>query len=109
MYIDTCDYYNVNPYADVNYGERPVIQIENQLTADNHKILVIRDSFCDCVVSCLAIAEKNIDALDIRQFTGSVKAYIKESNPDVVIVMYTTGNLGGDIDYTTHRDVFDFR
>jgi hypothetical protein len=86
-----------------------LIQIENQLEADNHKILIIRDSFSDCVISCLALAEKNVDSLDIRYFTGSVKAYIEQSAPDLVIVMYNPSEISGEIDYSTHTDAFDFR
>jgi LmbE family N-acetylglucosaminyl deacetylase len=59
------------------------------------------------VISCLALAEKNIDAIDLRHFTGSVKKYIEESKPDLVIVMYNV--IGGDINYSTHKDKFDFR
>jgi hypothetical protein len=105
--IEECDYYNKNPYAGCNWGDRPLIQIENQLNADDHKILLIHDSFGDCVISCLALAEKNIDAIDLRHFTGSVKKYIEESKPDLVIVMYNV--IGGDINYSTHKDKFDFR
>jgi hypothetical protein len=107
--IETCNYYKSDPYHTCNYGDQPLIQIENQLTADDHKILIIHDSFGDCVISCLALAEKNVDSLDIRHFTGSVKSYIEENSPDLVIVMYNAENAAGEIDYTTHTDEFDFR
>jgi hypothetical protein len=107
--IEECDYYNKNPYGGCNYADQPLIQIENQLTADEHKILIIGDSFDNCVISCLALAEKNVDSLDLRHFTGSVKSYIEESQPDIVMVMYHAGAVGGDIDYSTHKDEFDFR
>jgi hypothetical protein len=107
--INNCDYYYKNPYGACNYGDQPLIKIENQLNAEDHKILIIRDSFGDCMISCLALAEKNVDALDLRYFTGSVKAYIEESEPDLVIVMYTPSSVGGDISYSTHDGFFDFR
>jgi hypothetical protein len=107
--INKCDYYNSNPYSGCNYGEQPLIQIENRLTAEDHKILMIRDSFSDCVISCLALAEKNVDSMDIRYFTGSVKTYIEESSPDLVIVMYNAGGVGGELDDSGHDDIFDFR
>ena len=46
--------------------------------------------------------------LDVRHFTGSVKNYIAVHKPDVVIVMYT-GSLSGSIDWSSHKDEFDFR
>jgi hypothetical protein len=107
--IEDCDYYNKNPYGGCNYGEQPLIQIENQLTADDHKILIISDSFSDCMISCLALAERYIDCIDLRRFNGSLKAYIEESQPDIVMIMYTAGAVGGDIDYSTNTDTFDFR
>jgi hypothetical protein len=107
--VEECDYYNKNPYAACNYGDQPLIQIENQQASDDHKILIIHDSFCDSVISCLALAEKNVDSLDLRHFTGSVKTYIEESMPEIVIVMYNAGSAAGEIDYSTHKDEFDFR
>lgn len=107
--VDTCDYYNKSPYHACNYGDQPLVQIENMLEADDHKILIIHDSFGDCLISCLALAEKNVDSLDIRHFDGSVKTYIEESKPDLVIVMSSAARIGGDIDYTKHTNEFDFR
>lgn len=107
--IENSDYYNNSPYSGCNYGDQPLIQIENQKKVDDHKILLIRDSFGNCVVSCFALAEKNVDSLDLRHFTGSVKTYIEESNPDLVIVMSNAISAGDDVDYSTHTDKFDFR
>jgi hypothetical protein len=107
--VEECDYYNKDPYGVCNYGNRPLIQIENMLKVDNHKILIIHDSFGNSLISCLALAEKNIDSLDIRYFNGSVRTYIKEHKPDLVIVMYNASVVGGNIDYTIHKDEFDFR
>lgn len=107
--IEDSDYYNNRPYEGCNFGEQPLIQIENQKNADDHKILIIRDSFGECVISCLALAEKNVDSLDLRYFTGSLKTYIEESDPDLVIVMYNAMSVGEDVDYSTHTNKFDFR
>jgi hypothetical protein len=107
--IDECDYYNLSPYHTCNYGDQPLIQIENQMEVDEHKILIISGSFSNCMISCLALAEKNVDSIDLRHFDGSLKAYIEESQPDIVMVMYTAQNAGGDIDYSSHEDMFDFR
>jgi LmbE family N-acetylglucosaminyl deacetylase len=61
------------------------------------------------MISCLALAEKNIDSIDLRHFTGSLKAYIEESQPDIVMIMYNPHAVGGDVDYSTNTDMFDFR
>jgi hypothetical protein len=107
--IEVCDYYNKSPYLGCNYSDCPLIQIENTLTGDEHKILMIGDSFDNCAISCVALAVKNVDSIDLRYFSGSLKAYIEESNPDLVIVMYNPDALGGEIDYSSNLGLFNFR
>ena len=107
--IETKNLYGLNPYGGCNYGDQPLIRIENRKDSDDRKILIIHDSFCDCVISCLALCEKEVDSLDIRHFTGSVESYISENVPDVVIVMYNAGGVSGEIDCDSHTDMFDFR
>lgn len=103
------DYYSDNPYGLCNYGDDPMLEIENLLDAENKKIVIIHDSFGDCLVSGLALGVKNVCSLDIRHFTGSVEDYLNKTNPDLVIVMYNAGVAGDDVDYSTHTDKFDFR
>lgn len=106
--IEVCDYYLKSPYSGCNYGDLPLVQIENLLDGEDHRILLIRDSFSDCVISCLASAEKEVYALDLRYFTGSVKKLVQELEPDLVIVMYNPNMLGGEIERSSHIDAFDF-
>lgn len=76
---------------------------------NNGKILLIHDSFGDCVISFLALGVKYGEALDLRHFTGSVQEYIKQTEPDVVLVLYIPNVIPESIDWTTHGDLFDFR
>lgn len=107
--IEEKDYYEKNPYGGCIYGDRPLEHLENLNQCDDKKILIIHDSFGDCYVPCLALCEKEIDSLDVRHYTGSVRTYIKETKPDLVMVLYHAGSTGGDIDWSTHEDEFDFR
>ena len=107
--IEEKNLYGKNPYGGCNYGDQPVLTIDNELEADDKKILIIHDSFGDCLISALALCEKRVDSLDIRAFNGSVETYIKETKPDVVMVMYNAGGVGGEIDWITHQSKFDFR
>lgn len=77
--VEKCDDYNLSPYVMYGYGDMQVMDIENLLIT-----------------------------LDVRHFTGSVRTYIAVHKPDVVIVMYT-GSLSGSIDWSSHKDKFDFR
>ena len=108
--VERCDYYNLNPYAMYGYGDAQVMDIENLLMPPtDKKVLIIRDSFCDTMAPLLSLGIRNLMTLDLRHFTGSVKTYIAVHKPDVVIVMYTSDHLPGHIDWSTHKNIFDFR
>lgn len=107
--VERCDYYGLNPYAMYGYGDMQVMDIENLLMPQtDKKLLIIKDSFCDTMAPLLSLGIRNLMTLDVRHFTGSVKNYIAVHKPDVVIVMYT-GSLSGSIDWSSHKDKFDFR
>ena len=85
------------------------MDIENILMPPtDKKVLIIKDSFCDTMAPFLALGIRNLMTLDVRHFTGSVKAYIDEHKPDVVIVMYTEVQTK-PIDWQAHTDKYDFR
>lgn len=108
--IERVDYYNLNPYAFYGHGDVPLMKIEN-LNQPNtkKKILIIHDSFGDTFIPYLSLGCRQVVALDIRHFTGSVETFIHEEKPDLVMVMYTAGDYDKKIDWTTHTDEFDFR
>ena len=107
--VEHCDYYGLNPYAMYGYGDMQVMDIENLLMpSTDKKVLIIKDSFCDTMAPMLSLGIRNLMTLDVRHFTGSAKTYIAVHKPDVVIVMYT-GSLSGSIDWSSHKDQFDFR
>jgi hypothetical protein len=105
--VDTIDYYNLNPYAAYLYGNNPIVVINNYLSSNDKKVLFIKDSFVICVAPFFALGVKTIELLDVRYFTGSVKTFIKKSNPDMIIVMYnTTAVQGGNSNMEEY--VFNF-
>ena len=107
--VERCDYYGLSPYGMYGYGDRAVMDIENLLMPPtDKKVLIIKDSFCDTMAPMLSLGIRNLMMLDVRYFIGSVKNYIAVHKPDVVIVMYT-GSLSGSIDWSSHKDKFDFR
>lgn len=89
MWLLEIHYYNKGPYHVYNYGDRALIRYENFSDVQEiMKIMLIHDSFSDCMAPFLALGVKNLESLDLRYFTGSLEAYIKGSRPDMVIVMY---------------------
>ena len=107
--ITVKDYYGKNPYSGCGYGEQTLVRIQNLENADNRRVLVLRDSFGDCLIPGLALCEREIDALDLRLFPGSVISYVEQNKPDLVVVLYSAASIGGAVNYHSHRDMFDFR
>lgn len=94
---------NAYLYGVYNYSVKPLGKIQNISLKDNNKsILIIHDSFANCVIPFLAAGIKNIDEIDLRVFSGSVKSYIKTHRPDAVIVCYFIHVAGMD-------EFYDFR
>lgn len=105
--IDTIDYYNKNPYAAYNHADRPLIRIENKLIDKGPSVLIIHNSFANCEIPFFAMSVKYVDCIDLRQFDGSVRSYIEQTNPDIVIVTYNY--INDSINWETNTDIFDFR
>lgn len=102
------DFYGGNPYAAYGYGDMPEIKVHNFTNEHlrDKKILIIRDSMVDTVLPFLSMGLKDITLLDIRHFNGSVRRYVEDFKPDIVIVMY---KLSCEPIVWNHKDKFDFR
>lgn len=102
------DFYGGNPYAAYGYGDMPEIKVHNFTNEHlrDKKILIIRDSMVDTVLPFLSMGLKDITLLDIRHFNGSVRRYVEDCKPDIVIVMY---KLSCEPIVWNHKDKFDFR
>ena len=104
------DVYNENPYAMYGYGDQPEIIVHNFANENlqDKKILIIKDSMLDTAMPFLSMGLKDLRLLDIRHFNGSVRKYVSEYKPDIVLVMYKT-SYGEDVKWVGHNDKFDFR
>jgi hypothetical protein len=98
------DYYRLNPYAAHLYGDNPLTVVRNNRAPNNKKILLVKDSFSLCVAPFLSAGIENLDLLDLRHFDGSIKSYVRENKPDIVIVIYYPRDLQED-----GADMFSFR
>lgn len=58
----------------------------------------------------LAMAVAEVDIIDLRYFTGSLRNFIQQHNPDIVIALYSPSTESREkIDWSSHKDPFDFR
>lgn len=103
------DYYNKSPHDAYSFGRKPLISIDNFYAENQSRILLIRDSFANTVIPFLALECRHLDAIDPKQFTGSIKSFISLNRPDIVIILYSGAKLESEIDYASHQDYFDFR
>ena len=69
------------------------IQTNNHLANNDKKILVISDSFGRPMCCYLGLYVRELVNLDIqdKRYEGSIRAYIDEYEPDVVIIMFNAG------------------
>lgn len=103
------DVYERDPYHAYSYGDRALIRYENFNAPEGKKVLLLHDSFSDVVQSFLALGMGELEAMDVRYFTGSLETYVRETKPDLVIVMYNAGEISGKINWDSYGDLFDFR
>lgn len=90
------DYYDNSAYESTAFGNRPLFQITNNNADNDVKVLVIRNSFSLATIPFLSVMVLQSDWIDIRpglgNFNGSIKTYVEETQPDVVILMYDIMN-----------------
>lgn len=105
------DYLNMqDAYACSRLRNDALAVIQNNLETNNEgkKILMIQDSFGNYMSAYLAADVEQIDVLYPKQFTGSIRTYIEQTQPDMVVVMFSQDNIG-PVDWNTHSSIFDFR
>lgn len=84
--------YYVNAYGAFLYLKPALLQLENQMgwvPNKGKKVLILRESFAAMVIPYLSMEYEYLDAITPEKFSGSIRAYIEESKPDVVIMLYT--------------------
>lgn len=75
-----------NKYAYFLGGNQPLCVIRSQATGP--KILIIRDSYTDCLAPFLTERFREIHLFDLRYNRLSPSDYIRENNIDIVLILY---------------------
>ena len=84
-----------NKYAYFLGGNQPLCVIQSQ--AAGPKILVIRDSYADCLAPFLTERFQEIHMFDLRYNRLSPLDYIRENDIDMVLVLYSFEAFVSDI------------
>ena len=77
-----------NRYACYFGGDYSEVRIENENILSDKKVLVIQDSYGLPLSAFLSLRVKELRTIDLRHFEGKEIDYIKEYNPDIVLMMY---------------------
>lgn len=111
--IEPNDYYAPGtvqePYGAYGHGDFPLAIIRSYKAEDSHKILLIKDSYGRPVSTFLGTVVREVDVIDPRHFMGSIETYIRETHPDIVIVLLSVGTLQLPSSYGFRSNIFDLR
>lgn len=94
-YIEAGTPLETNRYA-VYHGDNAELEFINH-NIRSGKILMVKDSFGLPIYSFLSLGVREMRALDVRLFKGSVVDYARKYKPDVVIILYNGDTFGSDM------------
>lgn len=77
-------------------GNHPLVRIENPNAAGKGKILVIRDSYSNCLGTFLAESYETVVLVDLRYYKDPVSDLCKQEDFDNVLICYSIGNFMTD-------------
>ena len=103
------NYYHKSPYHAYSYGDRALIRSKNNVIKNRKRLLIIHDSFSDCMLPFLSLSIQNVDSIDMRHFTGSLRNYISQHKPDLIAVIYNSGMTSARMNFEMHNSIYDFR
>lgn len=76
-------------------GNQGLCVIENP-DAQDGRLLVIRDSYADCLAPFLSMSYQQVHLFDLRYNRTSLRQYIQEQGIDQVLVLYSCSNFATD-------------
>ncbi len=109
-YSETDYLTQLDAHTAINIHNYPLSIVKNLNPPCNQdfKILIIQDSFSWYTTSFLSLGVSEIDIIYPYGFTGSIRNYIEQTSPDIVIIAFCERSIY-PIDYSSHTSFFDFR
>lgn len=89
-------------YAFFMGGNQSLAVVENP-GSDGPKLLILRDSYTDCLVPFLTPHFSEIHLVDMRYYRYSIPQYIREHGIDAAVVLYSASNFVTDSNFFTLR------
>jgi hypothetical protein len=76
-------------------GRQPLCVLKTE-HADAPKVLIIRDSYSDCLAPFLTERFSEIHLIDPRDNLNSIQTYVTENQIDAVVVLYSFSDFASD-------------
>ena len=80
-------------------GNQPIVRIRNEANAGKGKLLVIRDSYSNCIGPMLAESSEEVVMVDLRYYRSAVSALVAAEGFDQILLMYSIGNFMTDSNF----------
>lgn len=105
-YLTPTDIYTNTQYNYYGDASHELVEIHNNKLQDGKKILLLKNSYANCVFPFMPNMAEYVSVIDLRFFKGSLETYIEQYNPDTIIVMYNVSSFS----HSEGRDAlaFDF-
>lgn len=71
------------------------MKIENLTNTNGLKVLILKDSKANVVASHLASSFQYLEIIDPRAIDFNIKDYIEQTNPDLVLSIFSPFNTEG--------------
>ncbi len=82
-------------YAMFLGGNTPLLQIRTPIS-EGKRLLLLRDSFADCLTPFLLSHYSEIHLIDLRYYKSSILDYITEHEIDQVLILYSVADFSTD-------------
>lgn len=80
-------------------GNQPVVRIRNEANVGKGKLLVIRDSYANCIGPMLAESYEEVVMIDLRYYRLPASVLCAQEGFDRVLVLYSLSNFTTDANF----------
>jgi len=80
-------------------GNQPLVRIRNEANVGKGKLLVIRDSYANCLGPMLAESYEEVIMIDLRYYRLPASVLCAQEGIDHVLILYSIGNFMTDTNF----------
>lgn len=95
--LEETDPFQSNPYTVYSGGDYAFSRIMNHLNPDGPRVMILRDSYGCVFTPFLAMHCSDLSIVDLRYFYDYFPTYVNWVQPDLILMLYTPGNLDNDM------------